>query len=112
MKLLRTLQDTIALVVVSGRLDAMTTAAFEKESLAWVDGGDRRILLDFADLEYISSAGLRGILALAKRARAVGGAVAVCAMTGMVAEVFAISGFDAFIPVAATRDEGLEILRR
>lgn len=111
MKLLRTLQDDIAVVAVSGRLDAMTTADFERESLAWIDGGDRKILLDFAGLEYISSAGLRGILALAKRAKAVDGSVAVCAMTGMVAEVFAISGFDAFIPVVATADEGLRTLR-
>lgn len=112
MKLLRTLCDDVVRVAVSGRLDAMTTADFEKESLAWIDGGDRKILLDFAELEYISSAGLRGILALAKRAKAAGGSVAVCAMTGMVAEVFAISGFDAFIPVAATEDEGFEALRR
>ncbi len=108
MKLERTVQDDKTVVTVAGRLDAMTAPDFEKESLAWVEGGDRKILLDLADLEYISSAGLRAILALAKRARASGGAVTVCSMKGMVAEVFAISGFDAFLPVAADREGGLE----
>ncbi len=108
MKLERTVQDDKTVVTVAGRLDAMTAPDFEKESLAWVEGGDRKILLDLADLEYISSAGLRAILALAKRARASGGAVTVCSMKGMVAEVFAISGFDAFLPVAADREGGLK----
>ena len=110
MKLERTVQHDKTVLSLSGRLDAMTAADFEKESLAWIDGGDRKILLDLAELEYISSAGLRAILALAKRAKAVGGVLAVSSMTGMVAEVFTISGFDAFIPVAADRENGLEAL--
>lgn len=111
MELHRVVEDDIAVIAVSGRLDTATAPDFEKQSLSRVEEGDKKILLDFSGLEYISSAGLRAILALAKRAKASGGSVAVCAMTGMVEEVFSISGFDAFIPVASTKEKGLEALR-
>ncbi|MFP4481201.1 MAG: STAS domain-containing protein [Thermovirgaceae bacterium] len=111
MELHRMVEDDIAVIAVSGRLDTATAPEFERESLLRLEEGDKKILLELSELEYISSAGLRAILALAKGAKASGGSVAVCAMTGMVEEVFSISGFDAFIPVASTKDEGLEALR-
>ncbi len=97
---------------LSGRLDARSAPDFERDVLAAADGleGERGVLLDLSGLEYISSAGLRSILLLAKRLSGSGGRVALCGMTGVVEEVFNISGFDSFLPVAGGREEGLALL--
>lgn len=52
-----------------------------------------------ADLEYISSAGLRGILGLVKSIKAASGRLAFCSLQPMAAEVFRISGFNAMLTV-------------
>jgi len=80
---------------LSGRLDARSAPDFERDALAAADGleGERGMLLDLSGLEYISSAGLRSILLLARRLSGSGGRVVLCGMSGVVKEVFDISGF-------------------
>lgn len=84
---------------VEGRLDIATSPEFEKNCAAVIEQGHKQIILDFANLEYISSAGLRSILATAKKLKSGGGSLCLCALTGLVKEVFDLSGFDNFLPV-------------
>ncbi len=100
-------QGAFYVLSVAGRMDALTSQGFETECLARLDAGDTRIVVDLSALEYISSAGLRSILAAAKKLKAVGGDLAFCGLTGIVAEVFTVSGFAKLLPVYATRVEAL-----
>lgn len=93
-----------------GRLDTKTVQDFESAGLAWIEGGCRRIALDLSELDYISSAGLRSILLLAKRLLPLGGKIVLFGMGGVVEEVFSISGFDRFLPVAPSRGDALTLL--
>jgi len=83
-----------ALVVrVSGRLDAVTAPAFEAHCQQALAAGERDVILDFAGLEYISSAGLRGVLTAAKSVAAGSGEFALANAHGIVRQVLDISGF-------------------
>lgn len=84
---------------VEGRLDIAVSAEFEKSCAAFIEQGERKVVLDFSHLEYISSAGLRSILAIAKRLKSDGGSLSLCSLAGLVREVFELSGFDNFLPV-------------
>lgn len=95
-------------VSVVGRLDTVTAANFEKECLACLDQGKTSLALDLSALEYVSSAGLRSILIVGKKAKASGGGLAICGLTGLVQEVFNMSGFDSFFPVHANVSSLLE----
>ena len=75
--------------------------------LGRIDAGEATLLLDLAQLDYISSAGLRSLLIAAKRAQSAEGRLAVCALTTNVREVFRISGFDTIIDVHPDRDAAL-----
>lgn len=92
---------------VAGRMDTITAPEFEARCLSCLEAGDKRLVVDLGKLEYISSAGLRSILSAAKKLKAAGGDMAFCALTGIVAEVFAVSGFNKLLPVFATRQEAL-----
>ena len=50
--------------------------------------GSGRIIIDLEGLEYISSAGLRGILTMGKACKSAGTALAFCSMQNMVADMF------------------------
>lgn len=100
-------QGAFYVLEVAGRMDALTSQGFETECLARMEAGDTRIVADLGGLEYISSAGLRSILAAAKKLKAAGGDLAFCGLSGIVAEVFTVSGFAKLLPVYDTREEAL-----
>lgn len=84
---------------VSGRLDAATAPAFEKACEEWIARGTKKLVLDLSALDYVSSAGLRAILSTMKKLKTAGGGIAVTGLSGVVKEVFTISGFDSLLPV-------------
>ena len=64
-----------------------------------------RFVVDFSQLAYISSAGLRVLLMAAKRVKTENGALILCGMQDHIQEVFEISGFLQILTVAGTRQE-------
>jgi anti-anti-sigma factor len=107
MDITQTKEGAFVVLAPAGRMDAITAPQFEERCLACLAGGDKRLVVDLSGLEYISSAGLRSILSAAKKLKAAGGDLAFCALSGIVAEVFSVSGFDKLLPVTATRQEAL-----
>jgi anti-anti-sigma regulatory factor len=57
-------------------------------------GAGSGIVLDLSELEYVSSAGLRCFMLVAKEVRGKGGKVVLAALRPVVAEIFQISRFD------------------
>ncbi|NCC25535.1 MAG: anti-sigma factor antagonist [Deltaproteobacteria bacterium] len=105
---IKTSKKGIATVVmVSGRMDAVTAPDFEKRCSELIDSGDLALAIDLENLEYISSAGLRSILATGKKIKGAGGQIVFCSLAGMVKEVFDISGFASIFPVYGTQDEAV-----
>jgi len=88
-------------IAVSGRLDMISAGTLEEELEAAIGGGDRRIALDLAGVEYLSSAGLRAILVAAKRLGDAGGTLVVIGLAGPVKEVFEMSGLGGVLPIYA-----------
>jgi anti-anti-sigma factor len=91
----------------TGRLDGTTAASFESAVLGRLDGRPSRLVLDFAGVEYVSSAGLRAILVAAKRGKVVGCALAVCGLRAHIREVFDLSGFANVVAIHPTLQEAL-----
>jgi anti-anti-sigma factor len=87
-----------------GRLDSQSSPLFEQELLQYIESGGGRLLLDFSELTYISSAGLRVILVAAKRMKAVGGRFVLAALNDQVSEVFEISGFSRLLDIVPDYD--------
>jgi anti-anti-sigma factor len=82
---------------VKGRLDQDTCEAFRGDLMRVVDEaaqGGGAIVLDLAELDYISSAGLRCFMLASRQAKAQQGRIFVAAMQPMVQEIFRISHFN------------------
>ncbi len=94
-------------VDVSGRLDATTSSEFEQECDSWIGAEEYQILVDMSAIEYISSAGLRGILTSAKKLKAKGGSIRFCGLQGMVADVFKMSGFSSMFQIFDNKEQAI-----
>ena len=86
-------EDAVFVLEPKGRLDSANARSFEERVLAALEQGESSLLIDFASLDYISSAGLRVLLMGAKRLQQSGGTIALCALSPSIHEVFEISGF-------------------
>jgi anti-anti-sigma factor len=106
MQIVETQEAGRLVAALSGRLDALGAAAAEPQLAALAARGGA-LLLDLAEVSYISSLGLRALLKAAKAAQAAGGSLALCGMQPMVAEVLAVSGFGGILPMHATRAAAL-----
>lgn len=106
MQIDRFVEKDVVITIVKGRLDSSTSPKLD-EFLAAVPDGSSALLLDFAELTYISSAGLRVVLKAAKLAKGVGIPLAICGLVPTVHEVFDISGFSTLIPIHPSRDDAL-----
>jgi anti-anti-sigma factor len=65
------------------------------------------VVIDLADVEYISSVGLRVLMLASKQAKAQGGALVVADLQPVVREIFEISRFTLVVEVFATLREAL-----
>jgi anti-anti-sigma factor len=100
---------------VHGRLDQDTCEDFRVELLPLIDRVAREkaiLVLDLAELEYVSSAGLRCFLIASREMKAKDGRVVLAALQPMVAEIFAISHFDQVFQVYPTVPAALEATSR
>ena len=84
-------------IALEGRLDTMTAPELEKKLRDSLDGVNE-LTLDFAGLDYISSAGLRVLLTAHKAMSAKGGMKVVNA-NELVREVFDVTGFSDILTI-------------
>lgn len=87
----KTLVANTLTATVSGRLDTTTAPVLEAELKASLDGISS-LILDFSDLAYISSAGLRVLLS-AQKVMNRQGKMTIRNANDVVMEVFEVTGF-------------------
>ena len=75
-----------------------------------IEEGDRAVILNFQDLMYISSAGIRVVLMTAKSLQRREARFALCSLSEPVREIFEVSGFDKIIPIHSSQDEAISAL--
>lgn len=104
--------DGTLFLTVSGRIDGLNAHEFQDSATGAIEDSDGNVVLDFENVSYISSAGLRAVLLIAKSVREKHAQFAVCALTKLVDEVFRISGFDNIVPIHETRAAAVAAAQR
>ena len=100
--------DSVAVVRIEGNLDTNTSPDAQQHFDELLAKGTSKILVECTKLDYMSSAGLRVLLATVKRLTGAGGSLRICGLNETVQEVFEISGFSTIFAVFGTEAEGLE----
>jgi len=77
-----------------GRLDAAGARPLEQEIKQHIAAGHTNLIVCLRETRYVSSNGLRVLLAALKSAREHGGALKLCCLTPRLVEIFEMAGFD------------------
>lgn len=90
-----------------GRIDAATSAILEKEVQENIDKKNYHLLIDFFEVDYLSSAGMRVLLAAAKKIKAQNGILCLFGLNEEVMEIIKMAGFDKILRIFSTEKEAL-----
>lgn len=87
-------QDQAINVQLIGDLDAQASDQFVEDIREKLAKGVRSIFLDFSKLEFLSSSGLRRLLAISKEVSALGGSIKCGGVSQDIMQIFVLTGFD------------------
>ncbi len=96
------------IIHLSGRLDSNTSSQLEKVTLSLIESGEKLLIIDFQELEYLSSAGLRVLLITLKKITKQKGELIICNLREFIYEVFKISGFTSIFNIAESLEAALK----
>jgi anti-anti-sigma factor len=105
MDITETRSDGVVRLALNGRLDGTSSPAFEERILTLIDAGERRLIVDLAHLDFISSVGLRAFVVAARALHPMGGRIVLCALQPSIRQLFDLTGFWASLTIVTTCEE-------
>lgn len=97
MQVQKTTENSVTTIALTGRLDTMTAPLLESEVQGKLDGV-AELVFDFAELSYISSAGLRVLLS-AQKVMNKQGKMVIKNVCDEIKEVFEVTGFSDILTI-------------
>jgi anti-sigma B factor antagonist len=99
--------EKVTLIEVRGRIDSMNANQLGEALSGRIDDGHAQIVLDLGGVEYMSSAGLREIVAALKKVKRVSGDVRIAQPSSRVREVLEMAGLDTILQIFPTQTEAV-----
>lgn len=94
---------------MDGRLDAATSPLIERKVDAFIEAGQRKFILNFEQVDYLSSAGMRFLLSVTKKLDQLEGKMVLASVSPEVMEVMRMAGFDRLLHICHTEPEALGV---
>src|SRR5262245_65545644 len=100
---------TIARFTDKKILDESNIQVIGNQLFSLVDDDHRqKIILDFTNVEYLSSAALGKLITMDKKVKATGGKLRLCSIRSDILEVFKITRLDKLFAISENREKALE----
>lgn len=97
----------IMVMEIKGRIDSNSAKSFGERLSALINTGRARLIVDFKNIIYISSAGFRALLVAGRLAEETKGTLALCSLSAEVQRLFDLGSFTDLFVIYASREEGL-----
>jgi anti-sigma B factor antagonist len=94
-----TQHDTIFVLSITGSIDSLSADALTQRFAESIAQGNTRLVADFAQVNYTSSAGLRSLLGTVKSCRVAGGDLRMATVQPQVQRVLEIAGFTSILNI-------------
>ena len=108
MELVEKTSGDVIILELNGRLDSNTSKLLEDKVMEVLGQGRKKLLMDFADVDYINSTGLRVLLLALQQLKKNQGKLVLCSIKDYMKEVFEISGYTEIFPIFSDQPEGLK----
>lgn len=105
----KNIKDVLILRPLEKRIDASTAAEFKQKMGEWIDSGNRRIVLNLSEVDFIDSSGLGAIISGFKR---IGndGRLVICVVKESVMSLFRLTRMNRVFDIYASENEALDAL--
>ncbi len=103
-------EGDLTIIKPSGRIDATALQNFSAFITKAVEGGSKKILIDFKDTEYMSSAGIRSLMEGLRLIEEVNGTFAVCSPNDNMKELFDVIRLDQVVKIYDSDFEAIDKL--
>ena len=107
MEIKEEMRGNVKVVALRGKLDANSSQYVESQLLAIMNQGEDRLVLDFTELTYMSSLGLRVLMMVAKNISKVNGKLALAGLNDHIYEIFKIARFTSIFSIYHSCDEAV-----
>ena len=97
----------VAVISVSGRIDTSTSTQFEETINDLIDKGHFNLVMDFNEVDFLSSSGLRILVTTRKKLREMGGDVVLANPSQRAADSVEIAGLDKLFQSYPDREEAI-----
>ena len=91
------------IIQLNGKLDANTTMIVEQTLLSEIAAGQKNLVIDCANMDFISSAGLKALIMAIKKTKVFGGTITLVALQRNVKDVLDMSGLLPLFIIQDTR---------
>lgn len=89
--------DQVSVAAVEGRVDGVTSVEIQKKLLAILQEEHKPLIIDFKNVEYLSSAGMRTLLLVSKRSKELSNIVCLINLSPQIEDVLEMTGFLSFL---------------
>ena len=99
--------NEVLIADISGILDTATSTEAQEIIHGYLNEGHKKLIINLNNTDYMSSSGLRILLATAKKLWAVDGKLKICQPNKVVKDILDTSGFSVIMDVVDSEDEAL-----
>lgn len=110
MKITEKKKDDVTIISVDGKIDSNSSESFEKRLVELLEQKEKKLLLDFSLVDYVSSAGLKAMLIAVKKAKNINAKLAISNPNENVANIINMAGFSAMMPYFSGLDDATSFL--
>ena len=93
---------------LDGRLDAASSSILDRKLSQLIGESHHYLALDFTRVDYLSSSGMRVLLAATKKLKSMKGCLILFSLSPEVAELISLAGFDKIFSIRSTEKEALQ----
>ncbi len=111
MEIIQSLIDDIPVLSVSGKIDAVTSRDLEAALIGLIDANKKNLVVDMEKVEYLSSSGLRVLMASLNKLKHKDGDLLLAALQPFVKEVFVLTGASRFFSIYPSQGEAIKSLQ-
>lgn len=111
MELTEAKRGDIVIIAVKGKLDVFTSPALEEKLRGLIEAGEKQLVVDLSEVDYISSSGLEAFLVGAKKGHEVGGQLALCGLKDHIRQIFDVTHFSSIFSIYPSQEEAINAIQ-
>ena len=105
----RNIEHALVVKPLEKRIDAAAATEFKQKMSDWIESGNRRIVLNLAEVDFIDSSGLGAIISSLKKIGNDGNLV-ICTVKETVMSLFRLTRMNRVFDIFPSEDEALQAI--